>query len=96
MLCKKENNIIQCCDAYDYDGKLWIIMDLMDIGACTDMLIECANYITENVCAYILREVLIGLQYLHSNSIVHRDIKSDNILINSQGDIKVADFGYST
>ena len=40
MLCSKENNIIQCKDAYDYDGKLWIYMDLMDIGAITDLLIE--------------------------------------------------------
>jgi len=83
MLCTSESNIIQCKDAYDFDGKLWIYMDLMDIGAMTDLLIESSDDIKENCIKYLLREVLIGLDYLHSNSILHRDIKSDNILINT-------------
>ena len=60
------------------------------------MLEERRGKIDEKICAYILRKTLEGLHYLHSRGIVHRDIKSDNILINMQGDIKIADFGYAT
>jgi serine/threonine protein kinase len=71
-------------------------MELMDIGAMTDIILENEKQIGEEVCQYILRQVLIGLAYLHNNSILHRDIKSDNILMNSTGVIKVADFGFAT
>jgi len=44
--------------------------------------------------AYICKEILIGLQHLHSEHRIHRDIKSDNILIDLAGDVKLGDFGY--
>lgn len=67
----------------------------MDLGAFTSICEKEGN-IDEKVIAYILRKTLEGLLYLHSRGIVHRDIKSDNILLNSKGDIKLADFGYAT
>ena len=45
--------------------------------------------------AYIIREILKGLDVIHSKRQLHRDLKSDNILVNQKGDIKVADFGYA-
>ena len=51
--------------------------------------------ITENACKYLLNESLKGLFALHKRDIIHRDIKSDNILINEKGDVKLADFGLS-
>jgi len=68
----------------------------MDVGAITECLEERKGVIEEKVCKYILRCVLEGLYFLHSRGIVHRDIKSDNILVNTDGDIKLADFGYAT
>lgn len=50
---------------------------------------------TENALKFVLRQTLVGLAYLHSRHIVHRDIKSDNILTNAEGACKLADFGYS-
>ena len=96
MMCQGESSIIKCIDAFDFKERLWVFLELMDVGALTDMLEERKGNIEEKLCAYILRRALEGLDFLHSKGIVHRDIKSDNILVNKQGDIKLADFGYAT
>lgn len=96
MMCQDEDSIIKCIDAYDFKERLWVFLELMDVGALTNMLEERRGNIDEKLCAYILRRALEGLDYLHSKGIVHRDIKSDNILVNTAGDIKLADFGYAT
>lgn len=96
MMCQEEDSIIKCIDAYDFKERLWVFLELMDVGALTNMLEERRGNIDEKLCAYILRRALEGLDYLHSKGIVHRDIKSDNILVNKEGDIKLADFGYAT
>ena len=49
----------------------------------------------EKIMGYICREILQGLSWLHRNNRVHRDIKSDNILISENGDVKISDFGVS-
>ena len=51
---------------------------------------------SESQIAYIIREVLKGIDWLHDENRMHRDIKSDNILFNQVGDIKIIDFGFST
>ena len=58
-------------------------------------MLEREEFYTENALKWVLRQTLRGLHYLHSNNIVHRDIKSDNILTDRNGEVKLADFGYS-
>ena len=49
----------------------------------------------EGAIALVCREILRGLVFLHNKSFLHRDIKSDNILIDKQGNVKLADFGFA-
>lgn len=95
-ICQKDcPNIVKCHEAYEYNKKIWIFLELMDSGSLTEYVGSDRSAISEEICAYILFQTVRGLNSLHLKNIVHRDIKSDNILINSNGDIKLADFGYS-
>ncbi|ORX49144.1 kinase-like protein [Hesseltinella vesiculosa] len=89
---KYHPNIVQHLESYIWGDCLWIVMEWMDGGNLTDLVTN--RYMFENEIAAVCREVLQGLSYLHGNGIVHRDIKSDNILISSQGKIKLSDFGF--
>lgn len=68
-------------------------MELMDGGCLTDILEEFNTVpLVETQIAYICRETLAGLKYMHSLDRIHRDIKSDNLLLNSQGHVKIGMF----
>lgn len=69
-------------------------MELMTGGKLTDLLMK--TRFSEPEIACVLRENLLALKYLHDNKRIHRDIKSDNLLIGSDGSIKLADFGFCT
>lgn len=92
MNTHKHPNIVNFMESYLKDGKLWIIMDYMEGGCLTDIVTKCI--LNEPQIGVVCRETLKGLQFLHSNHILHRDIKSDNILLSLNGDIKLTDFGF--
>ena len=82
-------NIVNYIDSYLHGGDLWVIMDYMEGGALTDIVTN--NIMTERQIACVCKETLQGLAHLHSKQIIHRDIKSDNVLLGMKGDIKISE-----
>lgn len=80
-------NMVQQISSYIWKNDVWIIMEYMEGGSLTDIVTQ--SYMNEREIAAVCLEVLRGLHYLHAKGIIHRDIKSDNILIGIQGQIKL-------
>lgn len=93
-MCGDNGGILKCIEAFEFKKRLWIFVEIMD-DALTPFIETLHNSYNEKICKYVLKKSLEGLLYLHAKHIIHRDIKSDNILINTKGEVKLADFGYS-
>jgi len=78
------------------EDQLWLVMEYCGAGSITDLVKSTrTKSLKEDWTAYICREVLKGLDYLHKNKIIHRDIKGQNILLTDEANIKLVDFGVS-
>ncbi|XP_031953093.1 serine/threonine-protein kinase PAK 3-like [Corvus moneduloides] len=91
MRDSRNPNIVTYLDSYLVDGELWLAMEFMDGGTLSDVL--GAVYLEEGQIGAVCRECLQGLQFLHSRQVIHRDVKSCNILVGTDGSVKLADFG---
>nr|KAJ3421152.1 Serine/threonine-protein kinase 25 [Polyrhizophydium stewartii] len=79
--------------SYMKGSKLWIIMEYCQGGSCLDLLKP--GPFDETYISVIIRELLLGLEHLHSEGKLHRDIKAANVLMCADGRVKLADFGVS-
>lgn len=75
--------------------RLWVVMEYIDGGLLYELLQQ-GNIADENLVAYIAREILLALKYLHDEGKIHRDLKSHNVLLTLDGRVKLTDFGVST
>lgn len=90
----KHLNIVAYFGSYLRRDKLWICMEYCGGGSMQDIY-HMTGPLAEPQIAFICKETLRGLKYLHSRGKMHRDIKGANILLTDDGDVKLADFGVS-
>ncbi|XP_068080470.1 mitogen-activated protein kinase kinase kinase kinase 3 isoform X14 [Danio rerio] len=90
----KHSNIVAYFGSYLRRDKLWISMEYCGGGSLQDIY-HVTGPLTESQIAYVTRETLQGLYYLHNKGKMHRDIKGANILLTDNGYVKLADFGVS-
>lgn len=89
-------NIIRYYDCFLHGSRVWIVQEFAQGGSVTDLMqVSPTKTLEEQYAAIIVREVLVGLAFLHNSSIIHRDIKAANILVVSSGHVRICDFGVS-
>uniref|UniRef100_A0A7S1KRM5 Non-specific serine/threonine protein kinase n=2 Tax=Percolomonas cosmopolitus TaxID=63605 RepID=A0A7S1KRM5_9EUKA len=86
------NNIVTYIGSYIHGSDLWIVMEFLTGGKLTDLLMN--THFSEPEIAAVCEACLMALDYMHKLNRIHRDIKSDNVLIGNDGTVRVADFGF--
>ena len=89
-------NIVDYIGTYKVGQQIWVVMEFMGLGCITDILDAFeAVQMDESHIAAIMNATLSGLRVIHNTHKIHRDIKSDNLLINDKGFVKISDFGFA-
>jgi serine/threonine protein kinase len=91
----KNQYIVSYKGTFECGEDLWIVMEYCGAGSLADLMAICGTLLDEAQIAAIMRMALVGLDYLHKSNKIHRDIKSGNLLLNHDGECKLADFGVS-
>jgi len=98
MRLSRHDNVLQFHVAFQSDAKIWLVMPIAQEGSAADVM-RCQpekRFEDERIVAYILREVVKALDYLHGERQMHRDLKAGNVLIREDARVCLADFGVAT
>mmetsp|Transcript_43142 Transcript_43142/g.84357 ORF Transcript_43142/g.84357 Transcript_43142/m.84357 type:complete len:270 (+) Transcript_43142:1-810(+) len=90
-------HVVEYLESFMFDRCLWVVMEYMDGGSLTNLvqaLQQRRTDMAEGEMGAFAKASLEAMAFLHSLGRVHRDIKSDNILVNTRGEVKIADFGF--
>ena len=87
-------SIVDYVETFVHEEQLWIVLEFVHGGTLTEVLGPTIAF-PEPAIAFVCRQVLMGLAYLHRQHRLHRDIKSDNLLVGFSGAVKIADFGFA-
>lgn len=87
-------NVVRLYESFETQQHIVFVMEICGAG---DLLtyVRRRRKLKEDVAKHLFKQIIEGLKYIHSKSILHRDIKLDNILLTSEGDVKICDFGVS-
>ncbi|XP_057715611.1 serine/threonine-protein kinase PAK 6 [Corythoichthys intestinalis] len=88
----QHRNVVEMYKSALVEEELWVIMEYLQGGALTNIVSE--TRLSEEQIATVCEAVLQALAYLHSQGVIHRDIKSDSILLTLDGRVKLSDFGF--
>jgi hypothetical protein len=94
QIMSKHPCIVECIEAYETKKDVCIVMELVPGGSLTDIL-DVRAPMPENTIAAVCKKMLMALAFVHRSYRLHRDIKSDNVLVDYDGNVKVADFGFA-
>ncbi|KAL0433440.1 UNVERIFIED_CONTAM: Serine/threonine-protein kinase BLUS1 [Sesamum latifolium] len=96
MTLLRHPNILRAHCSFTVDRRLWVVMPFMSGGSLQSIITSSfPDGLPEPCIATVLKEILSALSYLHGQGHLHRDIKAGNILVDSNGSVKLADFGVS-
>ncbi|XP_048193488.1 sperm motility kinase 2B-like [Perognathus longimembris pacificus] len=88
-------NIVKLYEVIETKERLYLVMEYLDIGDLVDHL-QKVDRMEEEAARPLFWQILRGVKYCHDNGIAHRDLKAENILLDSRGTAKLCDFGLST
>ncbi len=84
-------HIVEMFASYLVENELWVVMEYLE-GSLTDIVTQVR--MDETMIATVSKQCLAALAYLHAHGVIHRDIKSDSILLAHDGTVKLSDFGF--
>ncbi|CAM2110374.1 unnamed protein product [Caretta caretta] len=88
----QHENVVEMYNSYLVGDELWVVMEFLEGGALTDIVTH--TRMNEEQIAAVCLAVLKALSVLHAQGVIHRDIKSDSILLTHEGKVKLSDFGF--